>query len=105
MQAEPPPIRVVVCKADPLDELDEARSQIIEISMPFEKMVGPIDYNDDEFPRRCAEQMALDAGLIHGALLQLPQGTLDRLLILMLDREKSLLRCQLSPGKRDADAK
>ncbi len=48
--------------------------------------------------------MALDAGLIHGALLQLPQGTLDRLIILMLEREMSLLRVNLR-GKHDEDAR
>lgn len=86
----------LVCKASPAGG-EPVASATLEIAFPFDEAVGPVE--DTESAARSAEQMSADAELVHTALLQLPQGTLDRLLILMLEREATLLRVQVGDAR------
>lgn len=80
--------RAIVCKASPTgDQVIESR--IIEIGRDIEEYLGPAGSCSEDV---AAELQKADAQLSREALRALPQGTRDRLLIMMLEDAATVLR-------------
>lgn len=80
--------RAIVCKASPTgDQVIETR--IIEISRDIKEYLGPAGSCPEQV---VADAFRVDAQLIREALRALPQGTRDRLLIMMLEDAATVLR-------------
>lgn len=88
---------VVVAKADPT--IDPIQSVVLRIEAALPVFTGK---KEREWRSKAFGAYRADAESILSAFCALPQGTLDQVLMLLLERRASLLRVPVLVGKEGA---